>query len=368
MFVGVGSSRVRDLFANAKKHAPCIIFIDEIDAIGKKRGKGGNFGGNDERESTLNQLLVEMDGFGSNEHVVVLAGTNRPDVLDDALLRPGRFDRHINIDAPDIKGRVDIFKVHLKPIKTNEDIEALARRLSALTPGFSGADIANVCNEAALTAARYQADSVTIKHFEQAIERVIGGIERKSNALSPEEKKIVAHHEAGHAVAGWYLEHANPLLKVSIIPRGRALGYAQYLPKELKLNSTEQILDTMCMTLGGRVAEQIFFNSITTGAHDDLQKVTRAAYDQVSTYGMTKKLGNISYPRSEGQEFQKPFSEHTAQMIDEEARRIIAEAYERTFNLLTDKKVEVKKLAELLMEKEIAGREDMIELFGERYF
>lgn len=368
MFVGVGSSRVRDLFANAKKMAPCIIFVDEIDAIGKARGKGGQFGGNDERESTLNQLLVEMDGFGSNEHVVVLAGTNRPDVLDAALLRPGRFDRHINIDPPDIKGRVDIFKVHLKPITTNEDIEALARRLSALTPGFSGADIANVCNEAALTAARFNAETVTLAHFEQAIERVIGGIERKSNVLSPEEKKIVAHHEAGHAVAGWYLEHANPLLKVSIIPRGKALGYAQYLPKELKLHSTAQILDTMCMTLGGRVSEQIFFNSITTGAHDDLQKVTRSAYDQVATYGMTSALGNVSYPRSEGQEFQKPFSEHTARLIDEEARRLISAAYDRTLKLLTEKKPEVERLAKLLMEKEVVGREDMISLFGERYY
>ncbi|TPX59387.1 hypothetical protein PhCBS80983_g02542 [Powellomyces hirtus] len=369
MFVGVGSSRVRDLFANAKKHAPCIIFIDEIDAIGKARGKGGmNSGGNDERESTLNQLLVEMDGFGSSEHVVVLAGTNRPDVLDAALLRPGRFDRHINIDLPDIKGRVEIFKVHLKPIKTTEDLEKLSRKLAALTPGFSGADVHNVCNEAALIAARHLADSVTEKHFEAAIERVIAGLEKKSRVLSPDEKKIVAHHEAGHAVAGWFLEHAHPLLKVSIIPRGvGALGYAQYLPKEEYLHSTEQMLDMMCMTLGGRASEKIFFQSITTGASDDLQKVTKMAYSQVMTYGMTQALGNISYGNPNGQEsFQKPYSEETANMIDEEVRRIIAAAYERTLKLLEDKSEEVKKVAALLLEKEVIGREDMIRLLGPR--
>ncbi|RKO95754.1 ATP-dependent metallopeptidase Hfl, partial [Caulochytrium protostelioides] len=295
MFVGVGSSRVRDLFTNAKQHAPCIIFIDEIDAIGKARGRGGVMGGNDERESTLNQLLVEMDGFGSNEHVVVLAGTNRPDVLDQALLRPGRFDRHIQIDRPELSGRVEIFKVHLKPIKLQTaDVDRLAKKLAALTPGMSGADIHNVCNEAALIAARYQSAAVDEHHFEQAIERVIAGLEKRSRLLSPDEKKIVAHHEAGHAVAGWFLRHAHPLLKVSIIPRGMgALGYAQYLPKEDYLHSTSQLLDMMCMTLGGRVAERLFFNSITTGAQDDLQKVTRMAYDQVRTYGMTDRLGNI---------------------------------------------------------------------------
>ncbi|TPX68078.1 hypothetical protein SpCBS45565_g03395 [Spizellomyces sp. 'palustris'] len=367
MFVGVGSSRVRDLFANAKKHAPCIIFIDEIDAIGKARGRGGYAGGNDERESTLNQLLVEMDGFGSSEHVVVLAGTNRPDVLDPALLRPGRFDRHIAIDRPDIKGRVDIFKVHLKPIKTTEDIERLARKLAALTPGFSGADVHNVCNEAALIAARQLSDSVTEKHFEAAIERVIAGLEKKSRVLSPEEKKIVAHHEAGHAVAGWFLQHAHPLLKVSIIPRGvGALGYAQYLPKEEYLHSTSQMLDMMCMTLGGRASEQIFFKSITTGAQDDLQKVTKMAYAQVMTYGMTK-LGHISYGNPNGeQQFQKPYSEETAKLIDQEVRGIIASAYERTVQLLTDRSAEVKKVADLLLEKEVIGREDMIKLLGPR--
>ncbi|KAJ3282873.1 AAA ATPase afg3 [Borealophlyctis nickersoniae] len=368
MFVGVGSSRVRDLFANAKKHAPCIIFIDEIDAIGKARGRGGQFGGNDERETTLNQLLVEMDGFSSNTHVVVLAGTNRPDVLDPALLRPGRFDRHINIDPPELKGRVEIFKVHLKPIKTSENIEKLSRKLAALTPGFSGADVANVCNEAALIAARNNSDTVTEKHFETAIERVIGGLEKKSRVLSAQEKKIIAHHEAGHAVAGWFLEHANPLLKVSIIPRGMALGYAQYLPKEEHLNSTEQIIDMMCMTLGGRASERIFFDSITTGAQDDLQKVTKMAYAQVMTYGMTTRLGNISYGRGDQdqQSFQKPYSEETGKLIDEEVRSIIAKAYERTLALLTDKKTEVTKIADLLLEREVIGREDMIRLLGPR--
>lgn len=269
MFVGVGPSRVRDLFATAKKHTPCIIFVDEIDAIGKARGKSGQFGGNDERESTLNQLLVEMDGFESHEHVVVLAGTNRPDVLDPALMRPGRFDRHITIDRPDIKGRAQIFLVHLRPIKTKADLQTLANKLAALTPGFSGADIHNVCNESALIAARHQKDEVTEEDFEQAIERVVAGLEKKSRVLSPEEKKIVAYHEAGHAVAGWYLEHADPLLKVSIIPRGAAaLGYAQYLPKDQYLYSTKQLMDRMCMALGGRVSEHIFFDTITTGKAD----------------------------------------------------------------------------------------------------
>ncbi|KXS19554.1 ATP-dependent metallopeptidase Hfl [Gonapodya prolifera JEL478] len=368
MFVGVGSSRVRDLFSNAKKQSPCIIFIDEIDAIGKARGRGGAFGGNDERESTLNQLLVEMDGFETSEHVVVLAGTNRPDVLDPALLRPGRFDRHIAIDRPDIKGRVEIFKVHLKPIKTTEDVDRLARKLAALTPGFSGADVHNVCNEAALIAARAMADSVTEKHFEQAIERVIAGLEKKSRVLSPEEKRIVAHHEAGHAVAGWFLQHAHPLLKVSIIPRGvGALGYAQYLPKEEYLHSTEQLIDMMCMTLGGRVAEHIFFDSITTGAQDDLQKVTRQAYAQVMTYGMSS-FGPLSFGRSDDREgqMQKPYSEETAKLIDEEVRKIIDAAFKRTTELLKEKKADVEKVAMRLLEKEVLNRDDMVEMLGER--
>ncbi|KAI8092955.1 peptidase family M41-domain-containing protein, partial [Halteromyces radiatus] len=370
MFVGVGPSRVRDLFANAKKNAPCIIFVDEIDAIGKARGKGGQMGGNDERESTLNQLLVEMDGFGSSEHIVVLAGTNRPDVLDPALMRPGRFDRHIAIDRPDIGGRAQIFKVHLKPIKTTEDMEQLSRKLAALTPGFSGADIHNVCNEAALIAARHQKDEVQEVDFEQAIERVIAGLEKKSRVLSPEEKKTVAYHEAGHAVAGWYLQHADPLLKVSIIPRGvAALGYAQYLPKDQYLYSEKQLADRMCMTLGGRVAEQIFFGSITTGAQDDLQKVTKIAYAQVTTYGMNPKVGPLSFhdPNSE-QQFQKPYSEQTGSLIDDEARKLVTDAYTRTVDLLTEKKADVEKVAKLLLEKEVITREDIENTLGMRPF
>ncbi|KAJ3401821.1 AAA ATPase afg3 [Chytriomyces hyalinus] len=371
MFVGVGSSRVRDLFANAKKMAPAIIFIDEIDAIGKARGRGGMTGGNDERESTLNQLLVEMDGFGSSEHVVVLAGTNRPDVLDAALLRPGRFDRHISIDRPDIKGRVDIFKVHLKPIKTSENVDNLAKKLSALTPGFAGADIHNVCNEAALIAARMGAETVTEKHFEMAIERVIGGLEKKTKVLSPVEKKTVAYHEAGHAVAGWFLEHANPLLKVSIIPRGvAALGYAQYLPQDQLLQSQEQFLDMMCMTLGGRVSEKIFFNSVTTGASDDLKKVTKMAYAQVAQFGMNDKVGQINFGGDDerGQQFTKPYSEETARMIDDEVRKLVAGAFDRTTQLLTDKKAEVELVAQRLLEKEVLSRDDMINLLGARPF
>ncbi|KAG0370248.1 AAA ATPase afg3 [Gamsiella multidivaricata] len=323
MFVGVGASRVRDLFASAKKHAPCIIFVDEIDAIGKARGKGGQFGGNDERESTLNQLLVEMDGFGSNEHVVVLAGTNRPDVLDDAL-----------------------------------------------TPGFSGADIHNVCNEAALIAARHNKDTVVEADFEAAIERVIVGLEKKSKVLSPEEKKTVAYHEAGHAVAGWYLEHADPLLKVSIIPRGvGALGYAQYLPKDQYLYSTQQLMDRMCMTLGGRVSEHIFFGIITTGAQDDLQKVTKMAYAQVATYGMDSELGPLSYgnPEKENQ-FTKPYSEQTGQLIDNQVRALIGKAFRKTTDLLTERRGDVEKVAKLLMEKEVLNRADMERLLGKRPF
>ncbi|PWZ00971.1 putative AFG3-protease of the SEC18/CDC48/PAS1 family of ATPase [Testicularia cyperi] len=370
MFVGVGPSRVRDMFANAKKHAPCIIFIDEIDAIGKSRGKGGNFGGNDERESTLNELLVQMDGFGTEEHVVVLAGTNRPDVLDAALMRPGRFDRHIAIDRPDISGRKDIFKVHLKPLKLYEgtDMDLLAEKLSTLTPGFSGADVANVCNEAALIAARGGAEAIEEHHFEQAIERVIAGLEKKSRVLSPEEKKTVAYHEAGHAVCGWFLEHADPLLKVSIIPRGvGALGYAQYLPKERYLFSTEQLLDRMCMTLGGRVSEEIFFTTITTGAQDDLSKITRMAFEICASYGMNKELGPISY-RTEQESMHKPYSERTGEMLDLEVRKMVSEAHKRTTQLLTDHRADVEKVAQLLLEKEVITREDMRNLLGPRPF
>ncbi|KAG0372761.1 AAA ATPase afg3 [Mortierella sp. AD032] len=363
MFVGVGASRVRDLFASAKKHSPCIIFVDEIDAIGKARGKGGQFGGNDE-------LLVEMDGFGSSEHIVVLAGTNRPDVLDDALMRPGRFDRHIAIDRPDIKGRQDIFQVHLRPIKTEEDLVKLGQKLAALTPGFSGADIHNVCNEAALIAARHSKETVVEADFEAAIERVIVGLEKKSKVLSPEEKKTVAYHEAGHAVAGWYLEHADPLLKVSIIPRGvGALGYAQYLPKDQYLYSTQQLMDRMCMTLGGRVSEHIFFGTITTGAQDDLQKVTKMAYAQVATYGMDEELGPLSYGNQDNKDqFTKPYSEKTGQIIDNQARSLIGKAFRKTTDLLTERRADVEKVAKLLMEKEVLNRADMERLLGKRPF
>ncbi|KAH6916848.1 peptidase family M41-domain-containing protein [Coprinopsis sp. MPI-PUGE-AT-0042] len=377
MFVGVGSSRVRDLFASAKKNAPCIIFIDEIDAIGKSRGKGGNFGGNDERESTLNQLLVEMDGFGTNEHIVILAGTNRPDVLDPALMRPGRFDRHIAIDRPDVSGRKAIYLIHLKPLRLAEilkgDYENFAQKLAVLTPGFSGADIANVCNEAALHAARKGSDYVESVDFDTAIERVIVGLERKSRVLSPEEKKTVAYHEAGHAICGWFLEHADPLLKVSIIPRGTgALGYAQYLPADRYLLSTPQMLDRICMTLGGRVSEEIFFGAenITTGAQDDLQKITRMAFEACANYGMNDVIGPVSYggDRAAKESWTKPFSERTAEMLDNEVRKMITSAYERTRNLLTEKRGEVEKVAQLLLEKEVITREDMVNLLGKRPF
>ena len=370
MFVGVGPSRVRDMFASAKKMAPSIIFIDEIDAIGKSRGKGGNFGGNDERESTLNELLVQMDGFGTDEHVVVLAGTNRSDVLDPALMRPGRFDRHITIDRPDISGRKDILLVHLKPLRlaSSTNNELLAEKLSTLTPGFSGADLANVCNEAALIAARENASAIEEFHFDQAIERVIAGLERKSRVLSPEEKTTVAYHEAGHAVCGWFLEHADPLLKVSIIPRGAgALGYAQYLPKERYLLSTEQLRDRMCMTLGGRVSEEIFFGRITTGAHDDLSKITRIAFEVCASYGMNDVLGPVSY-RAEQESMHKPYSERTNELLDEQVRKMVFDIHARTTELLTARRAEVEKVAKLLLEREVITREDMTNLLGKRPF
>lgn len=372
MFVGVGPSRVRDLFKMARQYAPCIIFIDEIDAVGRARGKGGQMGGgNDERENTLNQMLVEMDGFTPMENIVVLAGTNRPDVLDPALMRPGRFDRQISIDRPDIKGRNSIFRVHLKPIKTKVDLKELAKRLAMLTPGFTGADIANVCNEAALIAARNGQSSVEGINFEQAIERVIAGLEKKDKVLTPDEKKTIAYHEAGHAVCGWFLEHADPLLKVSIIPRGSAaLGYAQYVPKEQYLYSVEQLLDRMCMTYGGRVAEEIFFNRITTGAQDDLNKITKMAYAQVTLYGFNKKVGQLCFmpDNGGGPEFNKPYSEATAEMIDIEVRKMVEEAYERTKRVLTEHKADVEKLAQLLLEKEVIGREDVAKCLGPRPF
>ncbi|XP_033223327.1 AFG3-like protein 2 isoform X2 [Belonocnema kinseyi] len=369
MFVGVGPSRVRDMFAMARKHAPCILFIDEIDAVGRKRG-GRSWGGHSEQENTLNQLLVEMDGFNTTTNVVVLAATNRVDVLDKALLRPGRFDRQIFVPAPDIKGRASIFKVHLQPLKTSLDKNELARKMASLTPGFTGADIANVCNEAALIAARDMKTEIEQKNFEQAIERVVAGMEKKSRVLQPEEKKTVAYHEAGHAVVGWFLEHADPLLKVSIIPRGKGLGYAQYLPREQYLYTKEQLFDRMCMTLGGRVSEEIFFGRITTGAQDDLNKITKSAYSQVVHYGMNEKVGNVSFEMPEPGQMvvDKPYSEHTAQLIDVEVRLMIEGAHKRTTQLLQKHKSEVAKVAERLLKQEILSRDDMIELLGPRPF
>lgn len=367
MFVGVGPSRVRDLFANARKNAPCIIFVDEIDAIGKARGRGGQFGSNDERESTLNQLLVEMDGFDTNEHVVVLAGTNRPDVLDPALMRPGRFDRHIAIDRPDISGREHIYMVHLKRIVTTENLEQLAKKLAVLTPGFTGADIANCCNEGALIAARGQAQSVTLQHFEQAIERVTAGLEKKSRVLSPEEKTIVAHHEAGHAVCGWFLKHNDAMLKVSIIPRAQALGYASYLPKDQYLMSRGQILDRMSMALAGRVSEEMFFggDQVTSGASDDFNKVTKMATSYVSSFGMSDKIGTVSYPM-DNEQIQKPFSDQTARMIDEEVRDVIKNAYQRTRDTLESHKDGLIKVAQTLLDKEVLSYKEVEKILGPR--
>lgn len=367
MFVGVGASRVRDLFKQAREKAPCIVFIDEIDAIGRARGKNAMMS-NDERESTLNQMLVEMDGFSGDSGIIVLAATNRPDVLDSALLRPGRFDRQISIDVPDILGREKIFEVHLKRIKTSPGLDI--KKLAAQTPGFAGAEIANICNEAALIAARKGKSEVELQDFHDAIDRVIGGLEKKNKIIAPEEKKIIAYHEAGHAVAGWYLEHAHPLIKVTIVPRGvAALGYAQYLPKEMYIRNTDHMLDDMCMTLGGRAAEEIFYNKISTGALSDLQKVTKVAYAMVSVYGMNEKVGNVSFydPQNENG-FQKPYSEETGRMIDEEARKIIDEAYVRVVKLLTEKKEDVRKIAEALLEKEVLFKDDMENLIGKRPF
>lgn len=367
MFVGVGASRVRDLFKQAREKAPCIIFIDEIDAIGRARGKNAMMS-NDERESTLNQMLVEMDGFGTDVGIIVLAATNRPDVLDSALLRPGRFDRQITIDKPDLKGREDIFKVHLKPIKVSKTLDI--HKLAEQTPGFAGADIANVCNEAALIAARKNKEAVDMQDFQDAVDRVIGGLEKKNKIISPEEKKIIAYHEAGHAICGWFLEHAYPLLKVTIVPRGTAaLGYAQYTPKEQYLYNTDQLNDQICMTLGGRASEDIFFGKISTGAQNDLQQITRTAYAMVTVYGMNEKVGNVSFydPQQENA-FTKPYSDDTAKMIDYEVRHLIDGAYARTKTLLTEKKAEVEILANALLEKEVLFQSDVEALIGKRPF
>ena len=367
MFVGVGASRVRDLFAQAKAKSPAIIFIDEIDAIGKARSKSNFNAGNDERENTLNQLLTEMDGFGTDTNVIVMAATNRADILDKALLRAGRFDREIYVDLPEVHERKEIFKVHLKKIKLDDsvDIEFLAKQ----TSGFSGADIANLCNEAALIAARNSHESVTKQDFLDAVDRIIGGLEKKNMAIKPSEKRRVAIHEAGHATISWLTEHANPLLKVTIVPRGRSLGAAWYLPEERQLTTTEQMLDEMCATLGGRAAEQVVFNNISTGALSDLEKVTKRAQAMVTIYGLNDKIGNISYYDSSGQSeynFGKPYSEHTAKTIDEEISKLIENQYQRAIRILTENKEKLEALADKLIEKEVIFKEDLEEIFGKR--
>ena len=366
--MGVGPSRVRDLFREARENAPCIIFIDEIDAVGRQRGRGG-IGGNDERENTLNQLLVEMDGFETTTGVVVLAGTNRLDILDQALTRPGRFDRQITVDKPDLKGRKEIFLVHLEGITLEDEPEDVAGRLAGLTPGFAGADIANICNEAAIVAARRKADAVTMEDFEKATDRIIGGLE-SNKLMSKEEQSIVAHHEAGHAVAGWFLEHADPLLKVTIIPRtSGALGFAQYLPKEVFLRTQDQIMDIVCMALAGRAAEEVFFGRVTTGASDDLRRVTGLIYSTIQLYGMNERLGQLSFPKDPNALIdERPYSEKTAKAMDEEAKAIVDEAYQRTLNLIREHKDDVDKVASLLLEKETITHDDIIELIGPRPF
>ncbi|MCE2740385.1 MAG: ATP-dependent zinc metalloprotease FtsH [Sphingobacteriales bacterium] len=366
MFVGVGASRVRDLFKQAKEKAPCIIFIDEIDAVGRARGKNLVQGGNDERENTLNQLLTEMDGFATDLGVIILAATNRPDILDTALLRPGRFDRQISIDRPDLNGREEIFKVHLKPIKTAEGVDPM--KLSIQTAGFAGADIANVCNEAALIAARNNKTAVDMQDFQDAVDRIIGGLEKKNKIISPEEKLIIAYHESGHAIAGWFLEGVDPLVKVSIVPRGvAALGYAQYLPKDQYLYTTDQMKNMMCMTLGGRVAEDIVFGRISTGAQNDLERITKMAYGMVTIYGMNAKIGNVSFNDSNQEYgFTKPYSESTAEMIDQEVRSIIDECYQKTKQLLLDKRDKLEELSQILLKKEILFQTDLVEILGVR--
>ena len=368
MFVGVGASRVRDLFRQAKEKAPCIIFIDEIDAVGRARGRNMVQGGNDERENTLNQLLTEMDGFSTDLGVIILAATNRPDILDSALLRPGRFDRQISIDKPDLAGRAEIFKVHLKPLRLNEDVNP--DRLATQTAGFAGAEIANVCNEAALIAARKSKDKIEMQDFQDAIDRVIGGLEKKNKIISPEEKEIIAYHESGHAIVGWFLKDVDPLVKVSIVPRGvAALGYAQYLPKDQYLYTTEQMENMMCMTLGGRVAEDIIFGRISTGAQNDLERITKMAYAMVTIYGMNSKVGNVSFydPNNE-YGFTKPYSDKTAEMIDIEVRNQIDACYSKTKQLLLDKKDKLEELSRILLQREILFQHDLEEILGKRPF
>jgi len=367
MFVGVGASRVRDLFKKAKEKAPCIVFIDEIDAIGRARGKSPNMGANDERENTLNQLLTEMDGFGTNSGVIILAATNRADILDRALMRAGRFDRQIHVELPDLKERKAIFDVHLRPLRLSEDVES--KFLAKQTPGFSGADIANVCNEAALIAARNNKKIVEKEDFLSAVDRIVGGLEKKNKIISKDERKAVAYHEAGHATISWLLEYAHPLVKVTIVPRGKALGAAWYLPEERQLTTTEQILDEMCSALGGRAAEEIMFGKISTGALNDLEKVTKQAYAMVTYFGMSDKIGNKSYFDSSGQSeysFQKPYSEKTAEMIDDEVSRIIDEQYARAKKILIDNHDKHVSLAEVLLTKEVIFSEDLEKMFGKR--
>jgi cell division protease FtsH len=369
MFVGVGASRVRDLFRQAKEKAPCIIFIDEIDAIGRARGKNISAGSNDERENTLNQLLTEMDGFGTNSGVIILAATNRADILDRALMRAGRFDRQIYVDMPDLNERKEIFKVHLKKIKIDEsvNIDFLARQ----TPGFSGADIANICNEAALIAARSNKKTVTKQDFLDAVDRIIAGLEKKNKIITKSEKRVIAFHEAGHATVSWMLEHASPLVKVTIVPRGRSLGAAWYLPEERQITTADQIMDEMCAALGGRAAEEIVFGKVSTGALSDLEKVTKQAYASIVYYGLNEKIGNISYYDSSGQSeysFGKPYSENTAKFIDEEVKKMVDIAYAKTKQILTTYKDKLTVLAEKLLEKEVIFKEDLEEIFGKRPF
>ena len=364
MFVGVGASRVRDLFRQAKEKAPCIIFIYEIDAVGRARSKSPSMGGNDERESTLNQLLTEMDGFGTNSGVIILAATNRADILDKALLRAGRFDRQIHVDLPDLNERKAVFDVHLKPLKLDDtvDPETLARQ----TPGFSGADIANVCNEAALIAARHKKSAVGKQDFLDAVDRIIGGLEKKTKIMTMHEKRSIALHEAGHATISWFLEHANPLIKVTIVPRGRALGAAWYMPEERQITTKEQMLDEMCATLGGRAAEELFTGHISTGAMNDLERVTKQAYGMIAYAGMSDKLPNLCYYNNEEYSFSKPYSERTAELIDEEVKRMINEQYERAKQVLTEQKEGHNQLAQLLIEKEVIFAEDVERIFGKR--